>query len=77
MAVVEFARDVLGLKEAASTELYPETPYPVIDLMEDQKTTTVKGGTMRLGAYDCLLKKGSLAYRLYGTDKISERHRHL
>ena len=44
--------------------------------MEDQKTTTVKGGTMRLGAYDCLLKKGSLAHRLYGADKISERHRH-
>ena len=76
MAVVEFARAVLGLKDAASTELNPETPYPVIDLMEDQKTTTVKGGTMRLGAYDCLLKKGSLAHRLYGADKISERHRH-
>ena len=76
MAVVEFARDVLGLKEAASTELSPETPDPVIDLMEDQKTTTVKGGTMRLGAYECILKEGSLARKLYGKEKISERHRH-
>ena len=76
MAVVEFARDVLGLTDAASTELNPNTPNPVIDLMEDQKTTTVKGGTMRLGAYDCAVVPGTLAHRIYGADMISERHRH-
>jgi len=76
MCVVEFARDVLGLKEAASTEFDPATPYPVIDLMEDQKSTTMKGGTMRLGAYDCRLEKDSLAYMIYGKELISERHRH-
>ena len=76
MCVVEFARDVLGLKEAISTEVNPSTPYPVIDLMEDQKSTTIKGGTMRLGAYACKLEPGSLAARIYGTDMISERHRH-
>lgn len=76
MCVVEFARDVLGLKEAASAEVNPSTPYPVIDLMEDQKSTTIKGGTMRLGAYECQLDRNSLAYKIYGTDIISERHRH-
>lgn len=76
MCVVEFARDVLGFKEAASTEVNPATPYPVIDLMEDQKSTTIKGGTMRLGAYECKLSKDSLAYRIYGQEIISERHRH-
>ena len=76
MAVVEFARNVLGLKDAVSTEVNPATPVPVIDLMEDQKSTTIKGGTMRLGAYDCRLEKDSLAYRIYGSEKISERHRH-
>lgn len=76
MCVVEFARDVLGLKDAVSTEVNPATKYPVIDLMEDQKSTTIKGGTMRLGAYDCKLDKDSLAFRIYGTDVISERHRH-
>lgn len=76
MCVVEFARDVLGLKDAASTEVNPSTTNPVIDLMEDQKSTTIKGGTMRLGAYDCELKEGSLARKIYGTDVISERHRH-
>ena len=76
MCVVEFARNVLGLKEAISTEVNPSTPYPVIDLMEDQKSTTIKGGTMRLGAYSCKLEPGSLAARIYGTDMISERHRH-
>ena len=76
MCVVEFARDVLGLKDAISTEVNPATPVPIIDLMEDQKSTTIKGGTMRLGAYDCKLDKDSLAYRIYGTDMISERHRH-
>lgn len=76
MCVVEFARDVLGLREAVSTEVNPATKYPVIDLMEDQKSTTIKGGTMRLGAYACKLDKKSLAYRIYGSDIISERHRH-
>ena len=76
MCVVEFARDVLGLKEAASAEVNPSTPYPVIDLMEDQKSTTIKGGTMRLGAYECQLDRNSLAYKIYGTEIISERHRH-
>lgn len=76
MCVVEFARDVLGLKDAASAEMNPSTPDPVIDLMEDQKSTTIKGGTMRLGAYDCQLDKNSLAYDIYGKELISERHRH-
>ena len=76
MCVVEFARDVLGLKDAASAEMNPSTLDPVIDLMEDQKSTTIKGGTMRLGAYDCQLDKNSLAYEIYGKELISERHRH-
>ena len=76
MAVVEFARNVLGYAEAASTEVNPLTPHPVIDLMEDQKSTTIKGGTMRLGAYKCRLAEGSLARKIYGTDEIAERHRH-
>ena len=76
MCVVEFARDVLGYKDAASAEVNPKSTHPVIDLMEDQKSTTIKGGTMRLGAYDCQLKKGSLVEKIYGTEMISERHRH-
>lgn len=76
MAVVEFARNVLGLKDANSTEMAPETSHPVIDLMEAQKSITAKGGTMRLGAYPCEIKEGSLAYTIYGTKFISERHRH-
>ena len=76
MCVVEFARDVLGLKEAISTEVNPATSAPVIDLMEDQKSTTIKGGTMRLGAYACKLEKDSLAGRIYGSEIIYERHRH-
>ena len=76
MCVVEFARNVLGLSDAVSTEVNPATSNPVIDLMEDQKSTTIKGGTMRLGAYQCALKAGSLAEKIYGTDMISERHRH-
>ncbi len=76
MCVVEFARNVLGFKDAASAEVNPKSTHPVIDLMEDQKSTTIKGGTMRLGAYDCQLKKGSLAARIYGCELISERHRH-
>ncbi len=76
MCVVEFARDVLGFADAASTELNSATTHPVIDLMEDQKRTSVKGGTMRLGAYACHLEKGTLAASVYGTENISERHRH-
>lgn len=76
MAVIEFARNVLGLKEAHSTEMDPDTKEPVIDLMEEQKKVTAKGGTMRLGAYPCVLKEGTLAARIYGKETISERHRH-
>ncbi len=75
-AVVEFARNVLKYEKAASTELYPHTPHPVIDMMAEQKAITIKGGTMRLGAYECNLKPGTLANQAYGTTKISERHRH-
>ncbi|MBO4691932.1 MAG: CTP synthase [Bacteroidales bacterium] len=76
MAVIEYARDVLKLKDACSTEVRPQTKNPVIDLMEEQKTLTTKGGTMRLGAYDCRLKEGTLAYKIYGSKMIAERHRH-
>ncbi|WP_320053482.1 CTP synthase [uncultured Acetobacteroides sp.] len=75
-AVIEFARNVLNMAEANSTEMVVSTPYPVIDLMEDQKDVTDKGGTMRLGAYPCLLNKDSLAYKAYKSEEISERHRH-
>jgi len=75
-AAVEFARNVLGLEGAASTEMDPNTPHPVIDMMEDQKQVTQMGGTMRLGSYTCELKRGSKAYSVYGKHKISERHRH-
>lgn len=75
-AVVEFTRNVLGLSDAASTEVSPETANPVIDLMAQQKTISAKGGTMRLGAYNCDLKKKSKAYEAYKTTQISERHRH-
>jgi len=75
-AVIEFARNVCGLKNANSREFDPETEHPVIDLMEEQKDVKDKGGTMRLGAYSCLLKKGTLAYQIYGRERISERHRH-
>jgi len=74
--VIEFARNVLGLTDANSTEMDIKTPHNVIDLMEDQKSVTAKGGTMRLGAYDCVLKEGSKAARAYGSTHISERHRH-
>jgi CTP synthase len=76
VAVIEFARHVCGLGGANSTEFDPETPHPVIDLMEHQRGVDQKGGTMRLGAYPCKLLKGSLAAEAYGTSKISERHRH-
>ncbi|MBX2928357.1 MAG: CTP synthase [Saprospiraceae bacterium] len=75
-AVVEYARNVLGLQGAASTEMDPKTPHPVIDLMPDQKDITAKGGTMRLGAYACHLVKKSKAAEAYGKTDISERHRH-
>jgi CTP synthase len=75
-SVIEFARNVAELKGAHSSEMNIETPYPVIDLMEAQKEVTDKGGTMRLGAYDCTLEKGSFAAKAYGKTKISERHRH-
>jgi len=74
-AVVEFARNVLHL-DASSTELNPKTKHPVIDMMEEQKKITTKGGTMRLGAYDCKIKKGSKAHHIYGDTLIHERHRH-
>jgi CTP synthase len=74
-AVVEFARNVLGL-DASSTELNPKSKHPVIDMMEEQKKITNKGGTMRLGAYACKLKKGSKANHIYGDTLIHERHRH-
>jgi CTP synthase len=74
-AVIEFARNVCGLKDANSTE-FKETKNNVIDLMLEQKDVTEKGGTMRLGAYPCKVKKNSLAYKIYGEDNISERHRH-
>ncbi|HEX8060489.1 MAG TPA: CTP synthase [Cyclobacteriaceae bacterium] len=76
MAVVEFARNVMGMPEASTTELNPKTKFPVIDMMEEQKKITTKGGTMRLGAYTCKLKKGSKAYAVYGDTTIHERHRH-
>ncbi|MBD0832678.1 CTP synthase [Aestuariibaculum sediminum] len=76
MAVIEFARNVLGLKDADSTEMNANTSNPVIDLMEDQKTITDKGGTMRLGAWDCDLKLGSTVRDIYKSEHISERHRH-
>ena len=76
MAVIEFAQNVLALKGAHSTEMDPDTSDPVIDLMEEQKTITAKGGTMRLGSYTCNLKDNSLAAEIYGSNAISERHRH-
>ena len=75
MAVIEFARNVLGLRAAHSTEMDVATKHPVIDMMEEQKKIKMMGGTMRLGAYPCVLKEGSLAERSYGESRISERHR--
>lgn len=76
MAIVEFARNVLGLKEAASIEFEPNTPHPVIALMQSQEGVEDLGGTLRLGAYPCVLKPDTLAFRLYGSEEIGERHRH-
>jgi CTP synthase len=75
-AVIEFARNIIGLAEANSTEMVVSAAHPVIDLMEDQKEVTDKGGTMRLGAYPCVLKTDSLAFKAYNAEEISERHRH-
>jgi len=76
MAAIEFARNVLNLKDAHSTEMDENTSNPVIDLMEDQKAVTTKGGTMRLGSYPCEIKLGTLANAIYGQSSINERHRH-
>ncbi len=75
-AVVEFARNVLKLKGAHSTEMNEKTPHPVIDLMEEQKKITLKGGTMRLGAYQCNINRKSKTFSIYKQEQISERHRH-
>ena len=74
--VIEFARNVLGLEDANSTEIDTKTPYNVIDLMEEQKSISNMGGTMRLGAYECELRPGSRVAEAYGKTRISERHRH-
>ncbi|MCD8185122.1 MAG: CTP synthase [Rikenellaceae bacterium] len=74
--VIEYARNVLGYADANSTEMETATAYPVIDIMEEQKNITEKGGTMRLGAYPCKLTEGSRAQTIYGAEEISERHRH-
>lgn len=76
MAVIEYARHVLGLPQAHSTEMDANTPDPVIDMMEEQKKVTKMGGTMRLGAYPCQIGEHTLAHRIYGQTLISERHRH-
>jgi len=74
--VIEYARNVLGLKEANSTEFEPQTQFNVIDLMDEQKNPTSLGGSMRLGAYDCVLEKDSKIYEVYGKGQIQERHNH-
>jgi CTP synthase len=76
MAVIEYGRNVLGIKDAQSSEMNVHATEPVIDMMEEQKKITAKGGTMRLGSYPCEIKERSLAYKIYGSTSISERHRH-
>ena len=76
MAVIEFARNVLKLEKANSTEMNINTPHPVIDIMNEQKKITDKGGTMRLGAWQCKINKDSKVFNIYGSEFISERHRH-
>ena len=76
MAVVEYARTKLGLKDAASGEFVPDTANMVIAMMEEQKKVSNKGASMRLGAYPCTIKEGTLAHKIYGSTTISERHRH-
>jgi CTP synthase len=74
--VIEFARNVIGLKGAHSTEMDPNSPEPVINMMEEQKAITMMGGTMRLGSYPCTITENTLAHKIYGTTSINERHRH-
>jgi CTP synthase len=76
MACIEFARNILGMKDADSTEMQQYTANPVIDMMEEQKSIKMKGGTMRLGSYPCEIKENTLARSIYGTANINERHRH-
>ncbi|MCP4756719.1 MAG: CTP synthase (glutamine hydrolyzing) [Proteobacteria bacterium] len=76
LAIVEFARNVCDLKGANSTEIVPDTPHPVIDILPEQKSITDKGGTMRLGAYSAVLKRGTVVHSLYDAVEVSERHRH-
>ena len=76
MAVIEFSRNILGFKDANSTEMNENTSNPVINLMEDQKGITKKGGTMRLGAWECEISEDSRVYKAYNKKKITERHRH-
>jgi CTP synthase len=76
MAVIEFGRNVLGITNAQSTEMDPKAAEPVIDMMEEQNKITTKGGTMRLGSYPCEIKEGTLAYKIYGSTEVKERHRH-
>ena len=76
LSLVEFARNVCGLKQAMSTEVDPETPDPVVDFLPDQRDIARMGGSMRLGAYDCTLVEGTLAAKAYGRLDVSERHRH-
>jgi CTP synthase len=76
MAVIEFGRNILGITQAHSTEMDENTTDAVIDLMEEQKAITIKGGTMRLGAYPCKIKEGTLAHQVYDSTLVSERHRH-
>ena len=74
--MIDIGRDLAGLDMANSAEFDPATPHPVIHLMEDQKYIDMMGGTMRLGAWPCRVKPETLAYQCYGTDEVSERHRH-
>ncbi|MFH0860228.1 MAG: CTP synthase (glutamine hydrolyzing) [Candidatus Altiarchaeota archaeon] len=76
VAVIEYARNVCGLEDANTTESDPHTPHPVIDLLPEQKDISKKGGTMRLGAYPCVIKENTVAHRIYRKDQIFERHRH-
>jgi CTP synthase len=75
-AVIEYARNVAGLAGANSTEVDPETPHPVIDLLPEQRAVQEKGATMRLGDWPCVLAPGTRAFRAYGQERIAERHRH-
>jgi CTP synthase len=75
-AIIEFARNVIKLEKANSTEFDPDTPFPVLDLLPEQKKVIVKGGTMRLGAYPCILERNTLAFKAYQQEIVYERHRH-